>query len=207
MPSRMTYPHSARRRREPCGCRRHRQRPTGSNHAYRRPSRLAVIVPLITRQALYGNPTRASGQVSPDGKWLSWMAPHEGVMNVWMAPASDPSAAKRMTNATDRPIPQYFWAPDLQSLLYVQDKAGDENYLLYQVNIATGAERLLTPFEKTRVQLVGTSTTQARPGAGRAQQPRPAVPRRPPARPQYRQARRWCGRTTKASSAFSPTTA
>jgi dipeptidyl aminopeptidase/acylaminoacyl peptidase len=115
--------------------------------------------PLIPREALYGNPTRSAGMVSPDGKWLSWMAPHEGVMNVWMAPASDPSAAKRMTSAVDRPIPQYFWAPDAQSLLYVQDKAGDENYLLYQVDIASGAERVLTPFENTRVQLVGTSNT------------------------------------------------
>jgi dipeptidyl aminopeptidase/acylaminoacyl peptidase len=115
--------------------------------------------PLIPRQALYGNPTRSAGMVSPDGQWLSWMAPHEGVMNVWMAPASDPSAAKRMTNATDRPIPQYFWAPDAQSLLYVQDKDGDENYLLYQVDVASGAERVLTPFENTRVQLVGTSNT------------------------------------------------
>jgi dipeptidyl aminopeptidase/acylaminoacyl peptidase len=115
--------------------------------------------PLIPREALYGNPTRSAGMVSPDGKWLSWMAPHEGVMNVWMAPASDPSAAKRMTSAVDRPIPQYFWAPDAQSLLYVQDKAGDENYLLYQVDIGSGAERVLTPFENTRVQLVGTSNT------------------------------------------------
>ncbi|HEY6817053.1 MAG TPA: S9 family peptidase [Croceibacterium sp.] len=115
--------------------------------------------PLISRQALYGNPTRSAGMVSPDGKWLSWMAPHEGVMNVWIAPASDPSAAKRMTSATDRPIPQYFWAPDSQSLLYVQDKAGDENYLLYQVDVATGVERVLTPFENTRVMVVGGSTT------------------------------------------------
>ena len=49
-------------------------------------------VPLIPRDALYGNPTRAAGRVSPDGKWLSWLAPHEGVMNVWIAPASDPTS-------------------------------------------------------------------------------------------------------------------
>src|SRR5690606_33242211 len=75
-------------------------------------------VPLIPREALYGNPTRSSGGISPDGKWLSWMAPHEGVMNVWIAPSDDPSAAKRMTSATDRPVPQYFWAPDSRSVLY-----------------------------------------------------------------------------------------
>lgn len=115
--------------------------------------------PLIPRDALYGNPTRSTGLVSPDGKWISWLAPHEGVMNVFIAPASDPSAARRMTNAIKRPIPQYFWAPKSDSILYVQDKAGDENYLLYQVNLASGEERNLTPFEDTRLQIVGASNT------------------------------------------------
>ena len=115
--------------------------------------------PLIERAKLFGNPTKAGGQISPDGKWLSWRAPHNGVMNVWVAPASDPSAAKLMTNSTDRPISQYFWAPDGKSLMYVQDKGGDENFLLYGIDLATGAEKTLTPFEKTRVQLVGASNT------------------------------------------------
>ena len=114
-------------------------------------------VPLIPRQDLFGNPTRSGGQISPDGRWLAWMAPHEGVMNVWLAPADDPAAARRMTSATERPIPTYFFAPDSRSLLYIQDKAGDENYLLYQVDIESGAERNLTPFEETRVRLVGFS--------------------------------------------------
>ena len=118
-----------------------------------------AAVPLIPREALYGNPTRTAGRISPDGRWVSWMAPHEGVMNVWIAPAADPAAARRMTSATDRPIPTYFWAPDSRSLLYIQDKAGDENYLLYQVEVESGVERTLTPFENTRVQVVGTSTT------------------------------------------------
>jgi len=116
-------------------------------------------VPLIARDALFGNPTRAGGQISPDGRWLAWMAPHEGVMNVWLAPAADPHAARRMTSATERPIPAYFFAPDSTSLLYIQDKAGDENYLLYQVGIDSGAERCLTPFENTRVRLTGFSKT------------------------------------------------
>tara|TARA_R110002072_G_scaffold9518_4_gene45900 strand:+ start:5530 stop:7575 length:2046 start_codon:yes stop_codon:yes gene_type:complete len=113
--------------------------------------------PLIPRENLFGNPTRASGQISPDGNWLSWRAPKDGVMNVWVAPVSDPAAARAITSSTDRPIPQYFWAPDSRSVLYVQDKGGDENYLLYGVDIASGAERTLTPFENTRVELIGTS--------------------------------------------------
>ncbi|WP_374409173.1 alpha/beta fold hydrolase [Pelagerythrobacter sp.] len=117
----------------------------------------AQAAPLIPRDDLFGNPTRASGQLSPDGKWLSWRAPKDGVMNVWIAPASDPDAARAMTAATERPIPVFFWAPDSRSLLYVQDKGGDENYLLYGVDVETGRETTLTPFENTRVQVVGTS--------------------------------------------------
>ncbi|MGB7373707.1 MAG: S9 family peptidase [Pontixanthobacter sp.] len=119
----------------------------------------AEAVPMIPREHLFGNPEKAGGQISPDGQWLSWRAPKNGVLNVWIAPASDPSAAKAMTSAADRPISQYFWAPDSRSLLYIQDKGGDENFLLYGVDIATGAERTLTDFENTRVQLIGTSET------------------------------------------------
>jgi len=113
--------------------------------------------PLIPRDHLFGNPTRAQGLISPDGQWLSWLAPLDGVLNVWMALASDPQGGKAMTASTDRPIRQYTWAPDSKSLLYIQDKGGDENFLLYGIDIATGRETTLTPFENTRVQLVGSS--------------------------------------------------
>ncbi|HEY7807810.1 MAG TPA: S9 family peptidase [Croceibacterium sp.] len=114
-------------------------------------------VPLITREALFGNPVRSGGTISPDGKWLGWMAPHEGVMNVFIAPFDNPGEARRMTSAKDRPIPFFSFTRDSASVIYIQDKAGDENFLLYQVDIATGAERTLTPFENTRVRVVGGS--------------------------------------------------
>ena len=111
------------------------------------PVRTAAAAPLVPREALFGTPTRSAGRLSPDGRWLCWLAPSNGVMNVWLAPASDPSAAKAMTASTDRPIRQYFWSPDSQRLLYIQDKGGDENFLLYGVDVLTGAETTLTPFE------------------------------------------------------------
>ena len=118
----------------------------------------ASSVPLISREALFGNPEKSGAQISPDGKHLSWLAPVNGVMNVWVAPANDMTKAKAITSAADRPIRQYFWAPDAKSVLYIQDKGGDENFLLYGIDLATGKERTLTPFEKTRVQVVGAST-------------------------------------------------
>ncbi len=116
-------------------------------------------VPLIPREKIFGNPVRSAAQISPDGKYLSWIAPRDGVMNVWIAPAGDLSAAKAITAEKTRPIRQYFWAPDGRSVLYINDKGGDENFLLYGVDVASGKETSLTPFEKTRVQLVGASTT------------------------------------------------
>ncbi|PKP65612.1 MAG: S9 family peptidase [Alphaproteobacteria bacterium HGW-Alphaproteobacteria-7] len=115
--------------------------------------------PLIARSALFGNPTRAAGQISPDGQWLSWLAPKDGVLNIWVAPADDPAAARAITSATDRPIRQHFWSPDSRGVLYIQDKGGDENFLLYRIDIASGAETTLTPFENTLVRIVGGSTT------------------------------------------------
>lgn len=117
----------------------------------------AADTPLIERAKLFGNPTRIAGSISPDGKWLSWIAPRDGVLNVWVAPAAKPDAARALTAEKTRPIRAAFWSPDSKTLLFVNDKGGDENFLLYGVDVASGKETLLTPFEKTRVRVVNIS--------------------------------------------------
>jgi dipeptidyl aminopeptidase/acylaminoacyl peptidase len=113
--------------------------------------------PLIAREKFFGNPTRAAGRISPDGKWLSWIAPREGVLNIYVAPAANPKAARALTAETKRPIRTYFWSPDSRQILFINDKGGDENFLLYGVDVTSGAQRALTPFEKTRVNIVAVS--------------------------------------------------
>jgi dipeptidyl aminopeptidase/acylaminoacyl peptidase len=113
--------------------------------------------PLIPREKFLGNPSKSLGRISPDGAWLSWVAPRDGVLNIWMAPASDPAAGRPLTDERVRPIRQYFWSPDSRQLLFINDKGGDENFLLYGIKIESGQQRLLTPFEKTRVQIIRTS--------------------------------------------------
>src|SRR3954467_4574451 len=104
-------------------------------------------VPLIPRETIFGNPSRAAGRISPDGKWLSWVAPRDGVMNVWVAPASDPEAARPLTSEKTRPIPEYFWAPDASGILYIEDAGGEENFHLFGVDLNGGQTRDLTPFD------------------------------------------------------------
>jgi dipeptidyl aminopeptidase/acylaminoacyl peptidase len=116
-------------------------------------------VPLIPREKIFGNPSKVQGRLSPDGKWLSWIAPRDGVLNVYVAPAANPTAARPLTNERQRPIRSYFWAPDSRQILFINDKGGDENFLLYGVDVASAEQRALTPFEKTRVQIVGISNS------------------------------------------------
>ncbi|MEM9169069.1 MAG: S9 family peptidase [Pseudomonadota bacterium] len=109
---------------------------------------------LIPREQIFGNPTYASVQISPDGSIVSYLAPVDGVMNIWVAPADDISAARAVTNDTGRGIRGYGWAAGMNRLLYIQDKGGDENFLLYGVDPTTGAETAYTPFENTRVRFI-----------------------------------------------------
>ncbi len=114
-------------------------------------------VPLIPREKLFGNPSQAAGRISPDGKWLSWTAPRNGVLNVWVAPVATPKAARALTDERERPVRGYSWSPDSRQIIFGQDKGGDENVLLYGVDVATGKQTTLTPFTKTQARLAGTS--------------------------------------------------
>ncbi|HET6397175.1 MAG TPA: S9 family peptidase [Pseudoxanthomonas sp.] len=117
-------------------------------------------VELIPREALFGNPERAVVQISPDGKYLSWVAPLDGVMNVWVAPADDPAAARAVTRDTARGIRSYFWSYRPDTLLYLRDSGGDEDFHLHAVDLASGHSRDLTPFPKTTAQVVAVSHRQ-----------------------------------------------
>ena len=112
---------------------------------------------LIPREALFGNPQRTGGQISPDGRWLSWIAPRDGVLNIWVAPVDNMAGARALTNERARPIRSHFWAPDGRTILFVNDRGGDENFRLFGVNVETGQERLFTPFDRTQVRVVGIS--------------------------------------------------
>ena len=120
------------------------------------------MVDLIPRSVLFGNPERTSPRMSHDGSQLGWIAPKDGVLNVWVAPIGesdgvDWAAARAVTDDTDRGIRMFGWAWDGRHLLYVQDAGGDENWRLYDVDLVTGERRDLTPFEKIHAQIIGSS--------------------------------------------------
>lgn len=126
------------------------------------PAAVAVSAPLIPREAIFGNPTRSAGRISPDGRLVSWMAPVNGVMNIWVAPADNPAAARPITAETGRPPAGYFWAPDSSTILYTMDEGGNENYRLFAVDAADGTKRALTK-EQPKVRTVIQGVSRLRP--------------------------------------------
>jgi dipeptidyl aminopeptidase/acylaminoacyl peptidase len=115
---------------------------------------------LIPRGVLFGNPERAAVRISPDGKTLSWLAPRDGVLNVWVAPVGRLDQARAVTSDTKRPIRRYRWAYTSKHILYLQDAAGDENFHVFRVDVADGKTTDLTPYPRARAGIVDLSEQQ-----------------------------------------------
>ena len=105
----------------------------------------AAPPPLLARDLLFGNPQRANGQLSPDGRWVGYTAPRDGVLNVYVAPSDQPDAGRPVTNDRLRGIRNYNFPFTGNHVLYVQDVGGDENFQVFAVDLTANTEQALTP--------------------------------------------------------------
>ena len=112
---------------------------------------------LIPRKTFFANPDKARPSLSSDGARLGYLAPVDGVMNVWVAPVGDLASARPVTSDTGRGIRSYDWAYSNDHILYVQDRDGDENWHVYCVELSSGAERDLTPYDGVHAQILQLS--------------------------------------------------
>lgn len=94
------------------------------------------LPPLIDREIFFDNPEYAGAQISPDGKYISFIKPFEGTMNVWVKGIKEPFTAARPLTNDKRPVRGYFWSRDGKFILFVQDIGGDENFNVYAVDPA-----------------------------------------------------------------------
>jgi dipeptidyl aminopeptidase/acylaminoacyl peptidase len=119
--------------------------------------RLLSDFELVSRATYFGNPERTQGRISPDGSKMSFMAPLDGVLNVWVGPLGDFAGAEPVTNDKMRGVGQHQWALNGRNVLYLRDQGGDEDFHIYSVDLETGETIDLTPFEKTTGIFVGGS--------------------------------------------------
>lgn len=91
--------------------------------------------PLIDREIFFGDPQISGGQISPDGEWVSFIQPLDGVPNVWVKRIDQDFAdARPVTDDRDRPVRAYYWSRDSRYILFLQDVGGDENFRLHRVD-------------------------------------------------------------------------
>lgn len=110
-------------------------------------------IPLIPRSVLFGNPERIAPKLSPNGQHLAYIAPHQGVLNVWVRSVGQ-ADDRVVTRDQERGIRTYFWSQDSAHLLYLQDSGGNENWRIYGVELATGEMRDYTPYDMVQAQVL-----------------------------------------------------
>ena len=115
-----------------------------------------MAVERIPLEVLLGNPTKAGPQLSPDGMKMSYVAPLDGVLNVFVGPTGgdDADDFRPVTHDTNRGVQGYGWAYDGTHMFYMQDQGGDENWRIYTVNLETSEIVDRTPFEGVQAQVI-----------------------------------------------------
>lgn len=110
------------------------------------------VAPLIPVQDFFRNPDKTSFALSPAGDYFAFLQPWERRMNIFVQQVGS-NTVRRVTEARERDIGGFVWK-DNQRIIFVQDKNGDENFHLYSVRSDGSDLKDLTPFEKTRAQMV-----------------------------------------------------
>lgn len=121
--------------------------------------------PLIDRSVLFDNPEISSGQLSPDGKFISFQKAYNGIMNLWVKKIEEPFAKARRVTNVERPLAGYFWTKDSKYIIYTKDKGGNENTNVFAVSpfapIESGTgiplTRNLTPNDSAAVYIAMVS--------------------------------------------------
>ncbi|MCP5369335.1 MAG: S9 family peptidase [Rickettsiaceae bacterium] len=111
---------------------------------------------LIPKKILFGDPEKITVRLSSDGKYISYLAPYKGALNIWVAPVENISKATPLTE-DKRGLRSYVWAKDNKHIIYGRDGEGDENWRLYSLNIHTQESKLLTPEKGVRAGVVALS--------------------------------------------------
>ena len=118
--------------------------------------------PLIDRNLFFGEVAISGAQISPDGRFISFLKPYKGTRNIWVKGADEAfSAARPVSAEAARPIRSYFWSHDSKYILYSQDSGGDENFNIYAIDPTVAADlktgvpptRALTNLKGVRTQI------------------------------------------------------
>ena len=108
---------------------------------------------LIPLRDFFKQPLLSGYTISPDGKYLAWMAPYRDRRNIFIQPRDNSAPARQLTKITDRDISDYNWKSD-HTILFFRDFDGDENTQIFSVDVRNDRVTALTPFPGVKAQVV-----------------------------------------------------
>jgi len=106
----------------------------------------------IPLEDFFKNPEKSRYQISPDGKYFSYMAPFEKRLNIFVQEIGTDKTIQ-LTTEKDRDISGYFWKNPTR-IVFLKDTGGDENFKLYGVNIDGSNLQCFTDFPKVRTEII-----------------------------------------------------
>ena len=113
---------------------------------------------LIPRRLLFADPAKSVVRISPDGRRIAYLAPLDGVLNLWVASLDDVGSPRALTRVTDRSVgPWVQWLHNNRHVVFFREQGGDENWQAHRVDVETGDILALTPAPGVRCFIHQTS--------------------------------------------------
>lgn len=109
----------------------------------------------FSRSFHFGNPEKALARISPNGETIAFLAPVNGILNIWTCSRREPDKAKSITTSSHRDILHFSWAYTNNHLLYLSDSDGDENWRIHCVDLRDLSEKTLTNMEGIHAKIIG----------------------------------------------------
>jgi dipeptidyl aminopeptidase/acylaminoacyl peptidase len=112
--------------------------------------------PQIARAELFGEPVRHGAQLAPRGDRVAFLAPRDGVTNLWVLSVGAMDEVRPVTDDRGRGVRSFIWAADSAMLVYALDEQGNGRTQLFAVDANGGEPVALTP-ANARAEIVGVS--------------------------------------------------
>lgn len=111
---------------------------------------------MLSLEDYFRNSERSGYQISPDGRHISYMAPYQNRMNIFVQTINEDAQLgepQRLTHETERSVGGYMWA-DNDRIVFSKDEGGDENFHLFGVRLDGSELRSYTDFPGVRASII-----------------------------------------------------
>ena len=108
---------------------------------------------LIPLENFFKNREVFDFKISPNGQYLAYLKPFQKRMNIHVRKIDGSEPERRITSQTTRDIAGFGWKEN-ETLIFMRDFGGDENFHVFRVSVTGENEKDLTPFSDTRVGII-----------------------------------------------------